>query len=251
MTPPSKPAFKNFLIKLGISPKNFSLYEEAFTHRSYLNETRRKNFKSYERLEFLGDSVLSFVISQKIFKEFPQVSEGELTNLRSFLVKTETLAKIAKNLEIGKYLLLSRGEEESSGRSNPSILADSFEAAVAAIFLDQGIEKVKELLNRLFTPLISQVFSQKTLKDAKSLLQEVTQERLRISPTYKVIKEEGPDHKKMFTVTVVIGQKTYEKGRGYSKQEAEEEAAIKTLQKFLKSHSLTQKSSSPPLDTSS
>ena len=221
-------------IKFNIITKNLTLYQQALTHRSYLNESKDKSILSYERLEFLGDSVLSLVISKKIYQDYPNLPEGDLTNLRSVVVKTETLARISNKLDINVYLRLSKGEEEGGGKDNNSILADALEATIAAIFLDQGIIKVEEILTKLFSEEITKAYQQKTLKDYKSLLQEVSQEKNSTSPIYTVIKEEGPDHKKTFTVNVSIAGKKYENGVGHSKQEAEQDAAHKTLEKWPK-----------------
>jgi len=221
---------KFFSELLNDSPKDINLYKQALTHRSYLNEAKDRSLKSYERLEFLGDSILSYFVSEKIFNSFPKSPEGDLTNLRSTIVKTESFAEIAKNLGLNEFLFLSKGEEDSGGKNNTSILADCFEATVAAIYFDQGLEKTKEFLNRIFTPLIKNAISKKTLKDYKSLLQELCQEKIQLSPNYSVIKEEGPDHKKVFTIEVKVNGKSYGKGSGKSKQEAEQQAAQKALE---------------------
>jgi len=215
-----------------IHPKNLDLYSRALTHRSYLNETKEKNLSSYERLEFLGDAILSFCISKIIYEKFPLLPEGDLTNLRSALVKTETLASLSRNIGLGKYLLLSKGESESNGKNNRSILADSMEAVIAAIYLDLGIDKIQTVIQNIFSGLISEEAAKKELKDYKSLLQEKSQEKSSVSPVYKVTKEEGPDHHKLFTVEVSINNKILAKGQGFSKQKAEEEAAKIALEKI-------------------
>lgn len=221
-------------IKFNITTKNQKLYQQALTHRSYLNESKDKSILSYERLEFLGDSILSLIISKKIYHDYPNLPEGDLTNLRSVVVKTETLARITNKLGINVFLRLSKGEEEGGGKENNSILADTLEAIIAAIFLDQGIDKIETILTKLFSEEILKAYQQKTLKDYKSLLQEISQEKNSTSPIYTVIKEEGPDHKKTFTVNVSIAGKVYENGEGQSKQEAEQDAAHKTLEKWPK-----------------
>ncbi len=208
--------------------KNKKLFEQAFTHRSYLNETKEK-LSSNERLEFLGDSVISFVVSKFLYSEYANFDEGSLTNLRSLLVNTKALAQVARELNFGKLLKLSKGEEESKGRENTSLLADCFEAFTGALFLDQGIEAVSNFIAAVLLPKALSYSSNKVLKDAKSLLQEIIQSKKQISPMYKVVKEEGPAHKKMFTVGVFVNDVILGKGQGKSKQEAEKDAAEHAL----------------------
>lgn len=208
--------------------KNKKLFEQAFTHRSYLNETKEK-LSSNERLEFLGDSVISFVVSKFLYSEYANFDEGSLTNLRSLLVNTKALAQVARELNFGKLLKLSKGEEESKGRENTSLLADCFEAFTGAFFLDQGIEEVSKFIAAVLLPKALSYSSNKVLKDAKSLLQEIIQAKKQISPVYKVVKEEGPAHKKMFTVGVFVDDVPLGKGQGKSKQEAEKDAAEHAL----------------------
>ena len=223
---------RNLEKKLGVKFKNPKLLLEALTHRSYLNETSKKGLSSNERLEFLGDSVLSFIISHWLFRLFPDYSEGTLTNLRSNLVKTESLAKIARKLSLGNFLLLSKGEKESGGQDNPVLLANCLEAVIGAIFLDQGIDSVKNFIQRNFKNSLETLLLKGEFKDFKSLLQEKTQKINKISPVYKTIKEIGPDHAKIFTVGVFLGKKLLAKGKGKSKQLAEEQAAEYALQKL-------------------
>lgn len=187
--------------------------------------------QSNERLEFLGDSILSFVVSNYLFQNYRQFDEGTLTNLRSLLVNTKSLAESAKELKFGELLRLSRGEEESKGRQNQSLLADSFEAFVGALFLDQGFDAVETFLTQTILQKAKTVLAKKTLKDPKSLLQEYVQSLKQKSPVYKVIKEEGPAHEKVFTVGVYVEEKLLGKGLGKSKQEAEEQAASEALEK--------------------
>jgi len=207
--------------------KNFNdkkILKQAFTHRSYLNETKEK-LSSNERLEFLGDAVLELLISEYLFKKFPGYEEGALTNLRSSIVRTEALAKASLNLGFDKKLLLSKGEETGSGRKNPSILADVFESFLGALYLDLGLESARQFVyDKLFTYL-PDIIKNKLYLDAKSYLQEKVQERKKVSPEYRVLKAEGPDHKKTFTVGVYVSGKKIGEGSGTSKQEAEERAA--------------------------
>ncbi len=225
--------YRSFLEKLGLSFHDLRLLEEAFTHRSYLNEAG-KDRRSNERLEFLGDAILSFLISEYLFNTYSEYPEGVLTNIRSTIVKTETLASMAESLELGKYLFLSKGEEKGGGRSNPSLLADTFEALLGSLFVDQGLSAVKNFLSHILIPKVSEIVSRQLNTDYKSRLQELVQEFSPTPPTYKVIKALGPDHAKQFWVTVVVDAKEQEIGTGKSKQEAEQQAAAKTLEKMGK-----------------
>lgn len=209
---------------------NQQLSKQAFTHRSYLNESKEK-IESNERLEFLGDSILSFVVSNSLFQNYPQFDEGTLTNLRSLLVNTKSLAEMAKELGFGEMLRLSRGEEESKGRQNQSLLADCFEAYIGALFIDQGFGAVQTFLSQTILQKTKNIVTKKTLKDPKSLLQEYVQSKKLKSPLYKVVSEEGPAHAKIFTVGVYVEEKLSGIGLGKSKQEAEEHAASAALEK--------------------
>jgi ribonuclease-3 len=211
--------------------KNKQLFEQAFTHRSYLNETKDK-IESNERLEFLGDSILSFVVSEYLFKEYPSFNEGLLTNLRSLLVNTKSLAEMAKQLKFGTYLRLSKGEKESKGQENDSLLANSFEAFIGALYLDQGVEEVRTFLADILLEQSKEYVQRKALKDPKSLLQEHVQALKQSSPVYKVIKEEGPAHARLFTIGVYVNDNLLGEGKGKSKQQAEEQAAKEALPKY-------------------
>lgn len=218
---------KNLRVKF----KNPQLLVKSLTHRSYLNEVKDRKRESNERLEFLGDSILSFIISDWLFQEHPEYPEGTLTNIRSNLVKTEALAQIAQKLKIGNYLFLSKGEEDSDGRNNPSLLADALEAVIGAIYRDQGYDRVKKfILDHFKSPLEKLLLSGK-FKDYKSLLQEQLQAEKRQAPVYKTLKEEGPDHDKTFTVGVFDEGRLLTKGKGKSKQSAEAAAAKTALEK--------------------
>lgn len=209
--------------------KNKRLFEQAFIHRSFLNETK-ESISSNERMEFLGDSILSFVISKNLYLKYPKFNEGILTNMRSLLVNTKSLAEISKSLDLGKHLKLSKGEEDSRGRQNQSLLANAFEAFIGALFLDQGIETVEQFIKEVFEPKIEMLAKASSFKDPKSLLQEYSQSRKHGSPIYKVLREIGPAHSKTFIVGVSINGKEVGKGEGKSKQEAEESAAEKALE---------------------
>lgn len=213
--------------------KNSNLFEEAFTHRSYLNEAKRK-IPSNERLEFLGDSILSFAVSNYLFTKYPDFDEGTLTNLRSLMVNTKSLSEIARDLQMGELLKLSRGEEESKGRENATLLENSFEAYVGALFLDQGMSCVVKFLTDVFTPKINNLVTKNTFKDPKSLLQEKIQAKKQNSPVYKVLAETGPAHAKTFKVGVYVDGKMHGVGIGKSKQIAEESAAKLALENSVK-----------------
>ncbi|MDO8576935.1 MAG: ribonuclease III [Candidatus Daviesbacteria bacterium] len=223
--------FTDLLIRLNIRFKNPKLLQQAFLHRSYLNEVK-ENLESNERLEFLGDSVLSLIISRHLYNLRPSDAEGELTNLRAHIVKTNSLSEAASRLELGKYLSLSKGEEISGGRNNPQLLANTYEALLGSIFLDQGLEAVKKVIDKTLLPLFEKELKMGPPKDAKSFLQEVVQQKLKESPHYKILQTQGPDHAKQFTVAVYIGGKEKGRGTGTSKQVAEEKAAKQALQEL-------------------
>lgn len=203
---------------------------QAVTHRSYLNEAKKEELKSNERLEFLGDSVLSFWVSGVIFNKFSDLPEGKLTFIRTHLVRTETLAELAKNLNLGNYLYMSKGEEQGGGRENPLLLANCFEAIVGSIFIDSGVDVVSTFLKRMIEPLISAVNDTETLKDSKSLLQEFVQAKGLSFPVYQLVKASGPDHLRTFTMGVFVDSKQIAEGMAKSKQEAEEAAAKSALE---------------------
>lgn len=209
--------------------KNKKLFDEAFTHRSYLNEAKVK-IASNERLEFLGDSIISFAISNYLHTKYPDFDEGDLTNLRSLMVNTKSLSEIARELQMGLLLKLSKGEEESKGRENATLLENSFEAYVGALFLDQGLSSVVKFLGDTMFPKIQELVSKKAFKDPKSLFQEKIQAKKQGSPLYKVLEETGPAHAKIFKVGVFVDGKKLGEGTGRSKQIAEESAAKVALE---------------------
>lgn len=204
---------------------------QAFYHRSYLNEVK-SDIKSNERLEFLGDSVLSLVISNFLFTSRREDAEGELTNLRAFIVKTKSLAQAAHNLNLGSYLHLSKGEEISGGRQNPQLLANTYEALLGAIYVDQGLAVVQKVIKKTLLSYFEKELKAGPPKDAKSSLQEMVQEKFKQSPRYKILQTKGPDHAKQFTVAVYIKGKQYGQGVGNSKQIAEEQSATQALQRL-------------------
>lgn len=211
--------------------KNKKLFNQAFTHRSFLNESKEK-VASNERLEFLGDSIISFLVSDYLFNTYNDFEEGTLTNIRSLLVNTKSLAHAAKELGFGTLLKLSRGEEESKGRENQSLLADCFEAFVGALFLDQGSTAARLFIEQTILQKAEKLVAEKSFKDPKSLLQEIVQAKKQTSPIYTVLSEEGPAHAKKFTVGAFVHDKMLGKGEGRSKQEAEEKAASASLKHF-------------------
>lgn len=217
---------------IGVTFLNKELLKAAFIHRSYLNEDRTVQ-SSNERLEFLGDAVLSFLTSSYLYRTYPEFPEGKLTNIRSSLVNTKSLSDIAKSLGLGELLFLSRGEQEGGGRTNPSLLADAFESLLGAIYLDQGPGVAEKFLATHLFAKTRDIIEKKAYLDYKSNLQELVQEKMRISPTYDVVRSEGPDHAKTFWIVARAGEKILGEGTGRSKQEAEQVAARQALEKGL------------------
>lgn len=206
------------------------LLTQALTHKSWVNENPGKR-ESNERLEFLGDAILEYIVSKELYKMFPKKEEGYLTALRANLVNTQSLFHIANKLGVGKELFLSKGEEEGGGRENPSLLANTTEAIMGALYLDSGERVIYEFLKKNLLSEIPSMVS-KPLKDAKSRLQELVQAKGLASPRYKVVKESGPDHRKEFIVEVKVGAKVFAKGTGKNKSLAEQDAANKALLNF-------------------
>lgn len=221
---------KDLQAKINITFADQALLQHAFIHRSYLNESKTFT-ESNERLEFLGDAVLSFITSEYLYNTYPTYPEGTLTNIRSTLVKTKSLSATAKELGLGELLMVSRGEESSGGRNNDSLLADCFEALLGAIYLDQGTERARTFLKTHLLYKAEAIIQSKSYIDFKSLLQEITQEKLKVSPVYRVVKSEGPDHNKTFWIEVLTGDTVLGQGMGKSKQEAEQRAAQAALEK--------------------
>jgi ribonuclease III len=207
--------------------KNQELLTLALTHKSWVNENSQQR-ESNERLEFLGDAILEFIVSKEIFKEFPDKEEGYLTVLRANLVNTVSLAKLAQKLGLGEYLFLSKGEEETGGRTNTSLLANTVEAIIGALFLDGGIEKAEAFIAEHLLSTIDETLTM-PLKDAKSRLQEIVQAQGLPAPKYEVIEENGPDHNKEFTIHVLVEGKPIAEGKGKNKAEAAQVAAERGL----------------------
>lgn len=222
--------FSEFENKTGIEFKNKDFLKEAFTHRSYLNENPSWDNPHNERLEFLGDAVIELIVTEELFRKFPEKPEGELTSFRAALVNANMLSETAAKLNFGDFLLLSRGEAKDKGRARQYILANAFEAVVGAIYLDQGYAAAKKFLDTNLLPKLPGIISEKLYQDPKSIFQERAQEFILITPHYEVIKEWGPDHDKHFVVGVFLGSEKIADGNGPSKQAAQEEAARSALE---------------------
>lgn len=221
--------FSQFEAKSGITFDNKALLRQAFTHRSYINENRGLKLEHNERLEFLGDAVLELIVTDYLYKNYPSKPEGVLTTYRSALVNAITLSEVASNLAMNDYLLLSRGESKDTGRARQYILANTCEAVVGAMYVDQGYELAKRFIDKHLLSFAGELIKRGNLVDAKSQFQERAQEAEGITPSYKTLKETGPDHDKHFTVGVFIGKEEIARGDGKSKQEAEQNAAQEGL----------------------
>lgn len=226
------PQFEAFAKKIGVSFSDIGMLKTACTHRSYLNENKVMGLEHNERLEFLGDAVLELVITYFLYKKYPHKNEGELTSFRAALVNTVSLSRVADRLKINDYLLLSRGEEKDKGRARGIIMADAVEAIIGAIYIDQGYSAAANFVSEHLLEVIDidEIVSKKLWLDAKSRFQEKAQEVESLTPLYKTMKETGPDHNKMFTLGVFIGDVQIATGTGPSKQEAEQKAAEKALE---------------------
>lgn len=212
--------------------QNKNLLKEALTHRSFLNENPNWGVSHNERLEFLGDAVLELIVTENLFKKFPDYAEGDLTSIRAALVNYQTLAKVAKEISLDNFLLLSKGEAKDGDRAKETLLANATEAVIGAIYLDKGYEDAKNFIEKNIMVLLPEIIESKSYIDPKSLLQEIIQEKMRITPSYEVLSEEGPDHKKIFEVGVYFDKQFAGSGKGFSKQEAEIEAAKNALDKL-------------------
>ncbi len=220
--------YKSLEEKINIKFKNKKLLAQAFCHRSYLNENPDIDLENNERLEFLGDAILELVVTLELFKRY-NYSEGKLTLIRAYLVNTKNLANVAKKLSLNNYLLLSKGEAKDTSKAKQYIFANTVEALIGAIYLDKGFGAAKKFIKKYIIGKLQDEISEDFYKDHKSKLQEKTQEKLKITPVYKVLKEEGPDHAKTFLVGVYFNDKLIARGEGTSKQEAEENAAENAL----------------------
>ncbi len=223
--------YKKLEEQIGLKFKDHHVLRNAFVHRSYLNEHRESKLESNERLEFLGDAVLELVVTEYLYLNYPN-PEGELTNWRSALVKGEMLAKIARELKLGEYLFLSHGEEKSGGREKDYLLANTFEAVIGVVYLELGYEMAKAFINKFLLVHLEDILVKGEHIDAKSRLQELAQEKVGTTPSYELKHEEGPDHDKIFTMAAFIGERMVGKGKGGSKQLAEQQAAEDALKRL-------------------
>lgn len=214
---------------IGVKFRRVPLLREAFVHRSYLNENSILALESNERLEFFGDAVLSYVVAERLFRECPDCTEGDLTEWRGHLVRRDSLANFARRLGLGRFLLLGRGEESAGGRDRPANLAGLFEAIVGAIAIDRGLSAARKFIMVAIGDEMLNLRERPTPVDPKSRLQEVVQARWQRAPSYRTVHEEGPEHRKVFTVEVAIQGQVLGSGVGLSKQEAEREAARQGL----------------------
>ena len=222
--------YSNLENTINIKFKDRGLLENVFIHRSYLNEHKNSKLSSNERLEFLGDSVLSLITSVYLFKNYPDFKEGDYTEIKSAIVKMESLAEASKKIELNNYLLLSKGEEKGAGRANNNIMADCFEALIAAIFLDKNFEIAYTfVVNFLFKDKLNYLLKNDLYLSSKSKLQEIIQSKYKKTPIYKVLEEKGPEHKRIFKIGVFFSNKLLGVGIAPSKKEAEEEAAKEAL----------------------
>jgi len=202
----------------------------ALTHKSYCNEHKSEPCQDNERLEFLGDAVIDLAVSHRLMERFPQAAEGELSKLRALIVNEEALERVSRSLPLGELLQLGRGEELTGGRDKSSVLADALEAVIGAVYLEHGMIGVLAFVDRFFASALAGVATGQIGQDYKTLLQEGVQEKLKLSPRYRVVAERGPDHEKVFEVEVTIGAEVYARSTGRSKKEAEQSAARAALQ---------------------
>ena len=221
--------FSDFEKKTKIVFKNKELLRQAFTHRSYINENPATSLSHNERLEFLGDAVLELIVTDFLYKKYPSYTEGELTAVRSSLVNAVIISETALHIGMNDYLLLSKGEAKDNGKARQYILANTYEAYIGALYLDQGYDAVDKFVHQTLLPKTTEIVNKKLWRDAKSLVQEKAQEFVNVTPAYKVLNESGPDHDKHFTVGIYFGPNLIAEGKGKSKQEAEQKAAESAL----------------------
>lgn len=222
--------FSAFENKIGYTFRNRKLLETAFTHRSYLNENRAPGREHNERLEFLGDAVLELAVTEFLFSKYPEKPEGDLTAYRAALVNTQSISDAGTKLGMNEFLLLSRGEARDTGRARQIILANAFEALIGALYLDEGYAAAKDLIAKQLFAKADEIVEKKLWQDAKSKFQEIAQEKVGITPNYKLIDQSGPDHDKHFTIGAYLANEKIAIGEGKSKQEAEQMAAQNALE---------------------
>ncbi len=222
--------FTPFEEAIGISFTNKDILRHAFIHRSYINENPKSGLEHNERLEFLGDAVIELVVTDYLFRTYPTHHEGDLTAYRSALVNAVIMGEVARDLGMNEYLLLSKGEQKDTGRARQTILANTYESFVGALYLDQGYAACDVFVARTLLGKLESIIKNKSWKDAKSQVQEEAQERLGVTPAYKVVAETGPDHDKYFTIGIFFGEKKIAEGKGRSKQEGEQAAALAALE---------------------
>ncbi len=222
--------FTPFETSIGITFNNKLVLQQAFTHRSYINENPRSGLEHNERLEFLGDAVLELVVTDYLFTTYPGHAEGDLTAYRSALVNAVVAGDVAQALGMNEYLLLSKGEQKDTGRARQTILANAYESFIGALYIDQGYSVCEAFIKKTLLPKLTEIISMKAWKDPKSRVQEEAQERLSVTPSYEVVGEVGPDHDKWFTVGIFFGAKKIAEGKGRSKQEAQQVAAQAALE---------------------
>ncbi|MFA6585780.1 MAG: ribonuclease III [Candidatus Paceibacterota bacterium] len=221
--------FSDFEKNTKVTFKNKDLLKQAFIHRSYINENTGSILSHNERLEFLGDAVLELIVTDFLYKKYPNYTEGELTAIRSALVNAIIISEVASKIGMNNFLLLSKGEAKDNGKARQYILANTYEAYVGAVFLDQGYNVANKFIAMTLLPHTEEIVSKKLWRDAKSLIQEKVQEFVGVTPSYKVLHESGPDHDRHFTVGIFFGADLIAEGKGKSKQEAEQKAAEMAL----------------------
>lgn len=222
--------FSKFEQKTNIIFNDKKLLEQAFIHRSYINENTGSKLSHNERLEFLGDAVLELIVTDYLYNKYPDRDEGDLTAYRSSLVNAVIIGEVALSLGMNEYLLLSKGEAKDIGKARGYILANTYEAYVGAVYLDRGYDVARDFIAKTLFNKIDKIVAKKLWRDPKSLVQEKSQEYLNVTPSYKVISESGPDHDKHFTIGIFFADDLIAEGKGKSKQEAEQDAAHKALE---------------------
>ena len=221
--------FTVFVKSTGVTFKDKKILTIAFTHRSYLNENPNTGLEHNERLEFLGDAVLELIVTDFLYAKYKDEPEGMLTSYRAALVNATIIAEIALSLGMNDFLLLSKGEAKDTGKARQYILANTFEALLGAIYLDQGYDTAEKFVKTYLLPRVDEIVSKKLWRDSKSLVQEMAQEHVGVTPSYKVIQESGPDHDKHFIIGIFFGDEQIAEGKGKSKQEGEQQAAEAAL----------------------